>query len=109
MQVYFDSNSDRITADSLDILQRAAEAIKAAPQGTHIEVGGHSDSLGTDQGNLAMSQKRAAAVVAQLVKLGVPAGVLSAKGYGQTRPVADNATEEGRAKNRRIEFTVLTE
>lgn len=109
MQIYFDSNSDRITGDSLDILQRAAGAIKAAPQGTRIEVGGHSDSLGTDQGNLAMSQKRATAVIAQLVELGVPTDVLIAKGYGQTRPVADNATEEGRGKNRRIEFTVLAE
>ncbi|OQR32933.1 hypothetical protein BWR15_15890 [Pseudomonas sp. T] len=107
MNVYFDSNSDKITPDSLDILQRAAEAIKSAPAGTRIEVGGHSDSIGTEQANLAMSQKRAAAVVSQLVGLGVAPATLTAKGYGQSKPIADNATDEGRAKNRRIEFTVL--
>lgn len=109
MNVYFDSNSNAITADSLDILSRAAQAIKAAPAGTHFEIGGHSDSVGTEQGNMAMSQKRADAVMAKLVELGVEPSLLSAKGYGASKPIADNATEEGRAKNRRIEFTVLGE
>ena len=109
MNVYFDTNSNAITADSQEILARAAEAIKSAPQDTRIEVGGHSDSVGTDQGNLDMSQKRADAVVAKLVELGVAPATLIAKGYGATKPIADNATEEGRAKNRRIEFTVQGE
>jgi Outer membrane protein and related peptidoglycan-associated (lipo)proteins len=109
MHVYFDTNSNVITADSQEILSRAAEAIKAAPQGTRIEVGGHSDSVGTVQGNKDMSQKRADAVVAQLTQLGVDPSMLIAKGFGASKPVADNATEEGRAKNRRIEFTVLGE
>lgn len=109
MNVYFNTNSNAITADSLEILSRAAEAIKAAPQGTHIEVSGHSDSVGTDQGNLDMSQKRADAVVAKLVELGVQPSSLIAKGYGSSKPIADNATDEGRAKNRRIEFTVQGE
>ena len=109
MNVYFNTNSNAITVDSLEILSRAAEAIKAAPQGTHIEVGGHSDSVGTDQGNLDMSQKRADAVVAKLVELGVAPSSLIAKGYGSSKPIADNATDEGRAKNRRIEFTVQGE
>lgn len=72
-------------------------------------MGGHSDSVGTDEANLTMSQKRADAVAARLTQLGVAADSLIAKGYGQSRPVADNSTEEGRAKNRRIEFTVLTQ
>ncbi|MBB4866779.1 outer membrane protein OmpA-like peptidoglycan-associated protein/uncharacterized protein YidB (DUF937 family) [Pseudomonas nitritireducens] len=109
MNVYFDSNSNAITSDSADILGRAAQAISAAPQGTKIEVGGHSDSVGTHEGNLAMSQKRADAVVAKLVELGVSPALLTAKGYGASKPIADNATEEGRARNRRIEFTVLGE
>lgn len=109
MQVHFKSNSDRISADSQDILERAADAIQAAAPGTRIEVGGHSDSVGTDEANLTMSQKRADAVAARLTQLGVAADSLIAKGYGQSRPVADNSTEEGRAKNRRIEFTVLTQ
>jgi outer membrane protein OmpA-like peptidoglycan-associated protein/uncharacterized protein YidB (DUF937 family) len=108
MNVYFESNSNAITADSLDILERAAHAIAAAPQGTHIEVGDHSDSVGSDEANLNMSQKRADAVMARLVKLGVDAALLNARGYGATKPIADNATDEGRAQNRRIEFTVQT-
>ncbi len=56
-----------------------------------------------------MSQKRADAVVAKLVELGVQPSSLSAKGYGSSKPIADNATDEGRAKNRRIEFTVQGE
>ena len=56
---------------------------------------------------LTLSQQRAEAVVAKLGELGVAPGVLTAKGYGQDKPVADNATDEGRASNRRIEFTVV--
>ncbi|GAA5071174.1 OmpA family protein [Lysobacter panacisoli] len=107
MNVYFDTGSNAITADSMDVLQRAAEAIKSAPSGSRIEVGGHSDNTGSADINLTVSQKRADAVVAKLVELGVDPAMLSAKGYGQDKPIADNTTEEGRAKNRRIEFTVL--
>ncbi|MCP1626240.1 OmpA family protein [Pseudomonas nitroreducens] len=109
MNVYFDSNSNAITSDSVEILGRAAQAIRSAPQGTKIEVAGHSDSVGSDEANLAMSQKRADAVQAKLVALGVAPSMLIAKGYGASKPIADNATEDGRAKNRRIEFTVLSE
>jgi len=107
MTVYFDTGSNAVTADSMEVLQRAADAIKAAPAGTRIEIGGHTDNTGTAEVNLDVSQKRADAVVARLVELGVDANAFSAKGYGQDKPVADNGTDEGRAKNRRIEFTVL--
>ena len=107
MNVYFDTGSATITRDSLETLTKAAEAIKGAPAGTKIEVGGHTDNTGDAAANLTLSQQRAEAVVAKLGELGVAAGTLTGKGFGQDKPRADNATETGRAQNRRIEFTVL--
>ncbi len=106
MNIHFDTGSASITRDSQETLASAAEAIKQAPSGTRIEVGGHTDNTGDAAANQALSQQRADAVVARLGELGVAAGVLSAKGHGQDKPRADNGTEEGRAQNRRIEFSV---
>ena len=106
MNVYFDTGSATITRDSAETLAKAAEAIKGAPSGTRIEVGGHTDNTGDAAANMTLSQQRAEAVVARLGELGVAAGTLAGKGYGQDVPRADNGTEEGRAQNRRIEFTV---
>ena len=106
MVIHFDTDSARISANSMAILAKAATVIKAAPAGTRIEVGGHTDNTGDAAANLALSRDRAAAVVAQLAKDGVDPASLTSEGYGQDKPVADNNTEEGRAKNRRIEFTV---
>lgn len=106
MNIYFDTGSANITRDSLEILGKAAEAIKAMPAGTKIEVGGHTDNTGDAAANMTLSQQRADAVVAKLGELGVAAGTLTGKGYGQDKPKADNETEEGRAQNRRIEFSV---
>jgi OOP family OmpA-OmpF porin len=107
MIVHFDSDSANISADSDAILKKAAAAIKAAPAGTRIEVGGHTDNTGNAAANQTLSQQRAEAVKARLEQEGVAAEVLTAKGYGQDKPVADNSSDDGRAQNRRIEFTVL--
>lgn len=107
MNVYFDTGSATITRDSMETLTKAAEAIKGAPANTKIEVGGHTDNTGDAAANMTLSQQRAEAVVAKLGELGVAAGTLTGKGYGQDKPRADNATDAGRAQNRRIEFTVL--
>lgn len=107
MIIHFDTGSANISDESQDILAKAAEAIKQAPAGTKIEVGGHTDSTGNAAANQKLSEARAAAVVKRLGELGVGAGVLTSKGYGQDKPVADNDTEEGRAQNRRIQFTVV--
>jgi uncharacterized protein YidB (DUF937 family) len=107
MNIYFETDSAKITADSMEVLQRAADAIKGAPSGTRIEVGGHTDNTGDAAANVTLSQQRADAVMAKLIELGVPSAVLIAKGYGQDKPIADNNTEEGRASNRRIEFNVV--
>jgi outer membrane protein OmpA-like peptidoglycan-associated protein/tetratricopeptide (TPR) repeat protein len=76
--------------------------------GLVTEISGHTDNVGSDRDNLLLSENRAKAVVAYLTQKGIPASRLSAKGYGETKPVADNATEEGRAQNRRTEFKVIS-
>ena len=73
-------------------------------KGGHIEVGGHTDSDGTALANQRISVARASAVVDYLISRGIPANTLAAIGYGAMRPVADNATEAGKAQNRRITF-----
>jgi OOP family OmpA-OmpF porin len=71
-----------------------------------IEISGHTDSVGNDDTNSQLSQRRAEEVSEYLKKAGVGAERMTAVGYGKTRPVASNDTEEGRARNRRIEFDV---
>ena len=68
---------------------------------------GHTDAQGSEAGNLALSRSRAEAVLTALIAANVPPGHLIAKGYGEARPIADNATAVGRALNRRIEFTLI--
>jgi outer membrane protein OmpA-like peptidoglycan-associated protein/uncharacterized protein YidB (DUF937 family) len=104
--VTFETGSARLTRSSHDIIVKAAEAIEGAPAGTRIEVGGHTDSQGDAVGNQALSEQRAKAVVDALVAQGVPADRLVARGFGSNQPLADNGTDAGRAKNRRIAFTV---
>ena len=69
-----------------------------------FEVQGHTDNTGNAALNQALSEQRAAAIVAKLVEMGISPSRLSAKGFGQSSPIADNSTDEGRAKNRRVEF-----
>lgn len=103
LYVNFDTGKATITADSGETLDAAAAALKQAAD-LKIEVAGHTDNVGTPEANQRLSQDRAQAVVAALVERGIPAARLTAKGYGQSAPVADNRTEEGRAKNRRVEL-----
>jgi OOP family OmpA-OmpF porin len=105
--INFETGSATISAESRDILERAAATMKQAPQGTHIEIGGHTDSTGDPAANMALSQHRADAVRQALIEYGVSADMLTAKGYGDSQPVASNATPEGRLKNRRIAFVVV--
>ncbi|WP_433006965.1 channel-forming protein ArfA/OmpATb [Kribbella sp. CA-294648] len=84
---------------------RAAELLKSCDT-YDVEVGGHTDNLGNPATSLPLSQQRADAVKAALVKLGVPAGRITSRGYGETRPVAPNTTSAGRVANRRVEIRV---
>ena len=103
LYVNFDTGKATINPDSAETLDAAAAALKAAGD-IRIEVAGHTDNVGAPEANLKLSQDRAQAVMAALVGRGVKAAGLTAKGYGQTTPVADNRTEDGRAKNRRVEL-----
>lgn len=103
LPVLFDTAQATIKPESQAQLDQAAQMLKQAPE-LKIEVGGHTDNAGTPEGNLKLSQARAASVVQALVARGIAAARLSAKGYGQSVPVADNRSEDGRAKNRRVEL-----
>jgi outer membrane protein OmpA-like peptidoglycan-associated protein/uncharacterized protein YidB (DUF937 family) len=87
-------------------LQQAAERIRALPSGTVIEISGHTDNTGDANANMALSQRRAEAVRNALVQHGVNPAMLTARGYGDTQPVASNDTASGRSQNRRIAFNV---
>jgi OOP family OmpA-OmpF porin len=103
LYINFDTGKSTIKPDSAETLNAAAAALKAAGE-LRVEVAGHTDNVGTPEANLKLSQDRAQAVMAALTERGIKAERLTAKGYGQTAPVADNRTEDGRAKNRRVEL-----
>ena len=85
----------------------AIAAIMADYPGFHVQVDGHTDNVGNPEANKKLSQDRAEAVVKYLVeKKAVDAKRLSAKGFGDSKPIADNKTKNGQAKNRRVDFTV---
>ena len=101
--VNFELDSDRLTASSHDILDRVADALHDRPD-LKVEVAGHTDNSGTSDYNRDLSQRRAEAVRSYLLSKGIEGSRLTAKGYGETQPEASNDTEEGRAKNRRVEL-----
>lgn len=108
-KVYFDANKTTIKKESYALLDMVAQTINANPDITRIEVAGHTDSDGNDAVNLKLSQGRAEAVAKYLVTTGkVDAARLTAKGYGETKPIDTNATAEGKGNNRRVEFTILS-
>lgn len=106
-KVQFLVNSDKILEVSDSLLAEVAKVIKEHPEIKKIEIEGHASAEGSDAKNLKLSERRAKAVLKHLTsKGGVAAGILSSKGYGETRPIADNESEDGREKNRRVEFTI---
>ncbi|MEO1575619.1 MAG: OmpA family protein [Pseudomonadota bacterium] len=104
--VTFETNSATLTSTSLGVLNDAAATLKRNSD-LSVEAQGHTDSSGADSYNLALSQRRAEAVRDYLVREGVAADKLTAKGYGETQPVADNSTAAGRAENRRVVLKIL--
>ncbi len=103
----FDTGKATLKPESQEQLKNIAEILKAYPK-VALKLGGYTDNKGDTKANLALSQQLAETVMAELVKLGTDAGRLKAEGYGQEHPVADNSTEEGRAKNRRIDLRVTS-
>jgi OOP family OmpA-OmpF porin len=105
--VNFSTDSFEVPAALTGVLQNAANDLKGLPAGYEIEVAGYTDSTGDAERNRALSQKRAEAVRDALVKAGAPSDMLTAKGYGAANPVAANDTDEGRFRNRRIEYHIV--
>ncbi len=104
--VNFDNDKDTLRPDAIAILDEAAATLKRYP-GMKVEVAGHTDNRSSDAHNLDLSQRRAKAVMDYFVGKGVEAGRLSAKGYGEAEPIADNGKADGRAQNRRVELRIL--
>jgi outer membrane protein OmpA-like peptidoglycan-associated protein len=106
--IEFEHNQSTIKPSSYAILDQIAQIFIENP--TYIvEIQGHTDNVGKADYNMDLSERRAQAVRTYLVNKGVPASRLTARGYGLTKPIADNATAAGRAKNRRVEFSITFE
>lgn len=105
--VTFDFNSDRLTANARDLLVRTADALKGQAD-LRVELAGHTDSVGAEEYNRELSQRRADSVRDYLIDLGVSPDQMRANGYGESQPVRGNDTEEGRERNRRVEFNVIS-
>jgi OOP family OmpA-OmpF porin len=103
--IQFETGSARIDKDSSGLLDFIVSTAQRCPSGK-IEVQGYTDTDGSTEGNLQLSQQRADAVMNYLVNAGVDGARLTAVGYGQTSPAASNDTQDGKAQNRRIEFLV---
>lgn len=102
--IHYASGSAVIGRASLLLLDLFAEYLSET--GLSVEIGGHTDDVGSDADNLELSEARARSVREYLIQQGVPASDISSRGYGESRPRADNGTPEGRARNRRTEFRV---
>ncbi len=103
--VTFEVNTANLRPESRSVLNEMATQLKANPT-VKVEVAGHTDNTGEAAYNLDLSQRRAEAVRDYLIAQGVPAAQLTARGYGETSPVADNSTRAGRQQNRRVELIV---
>jgi outer membrane protein OmpA-like peptidoglycan-associated protein len=103
LYINFDTGKSDIKPESQAVVEQIAKLLSDNPN-LSISIEGHTDSVGTPAANKTLSEQRARAVMSAVVKTGIPAGRLSAVGWGQEKPLADNRTEEGRAKNRRVEI-----
>lgn len=106
-KIFFAYDSDRILPRSYDLLDNVAAVINDHTEIPAIFIEGHTDSDGRDEYNLDLSDRRAKSVMAYLVDKGVAQARLKAQGFGETRPIADNGTEDGKAQNRRVEFRIV--
>jgi OOP family OmpA-OmpF porin len=105
-KIQFELNKSVILPQSFGLMDEIADTIKKNPQVKKLSIEGHASAEGDAKKNLKLSDDRAKSVMKYLVEKGVEAARLTAKGFGVTKPIADNNTEEGREKNRRVEFVV---
>jgi outer membrane protein OmpA-like peptidoglycan-associated protein len=105
--IYFDPNKTNINPTAAKALDRNGMILKQNPN-IKVEIGGHTDGEGSEKANQMISEKRALSAKKYIQdKFNIPDSRLKVKGYGSTKPVADNKTQEGRSKNRRVEFKVI--
>jgi OmpA-OmpF porin, OOP family len=105
--IHFETAKATILPDSESVLGEVAKMLQQNPD-IKVSVEGHTDNVGSATSNQTLSEKRAQAVVAWLTSHGIEASRLSAKGWGSSKPVEDNTTEDGRAKNRRVELVKVS-
>lgn len=103
--IYFETNSYSITAESKRVVDVFVDFLNHNPT-VKVELQGHTDNIGNDEDNRLLSENRAKSVYNYLISKGIPANRLRYKGYGESKPIATNATEEGRAQNRRTVFLI---
>lgn len=106
--IFFNTNSYELKDESKAELEKLISFLNTNPK-VKIEIGGHTDNVGDDKSNQVLSEKRALAVTEYLVAHGINKDKLTYKGYGESKPVASNETEEGRAQNRRTAFTIIAQ
>jgi outer membrane protein OmpA-like peptidoglycan-associated protein len=104
--VFFDFNKSDLKPESFPELNRLAKILKENPK-SMVEIDGHTDTIGSVAYNMDLSRQRTQAVVDYLVSVGCDTANLTSKGYGMSKPITSNETEEGRAQNRRVEFRFL--
>jgi outer membrane protein OmpA-like peptidoglycan-associated protein len=104
--VFFETGSANLNALSYSELDHVAGILKKFPY-IRLNVNGHTDNVGDSKANLALSAQRAAAVKSRLISQGIEAGRLTSTGYGDTKPIESNDSEEGKKKNRRTELKVI--
>jgi len=104
--INFDVDKATIKPESMGTLNMIVNVMKSNP-GLKFEVDGHTDNIGTDAHNMILSQQRADAVKTQLITMGIDASRLTSKGFGDSKPIADNSTFDGKANNRRVEFVKI--
>ncbi len=103
LYINFETGKSDIKPESQEIVNQIAEMLKQNSD-LKINIEGHTDNVGSDASNQTLSENRAKSVLAELVKLGINKSRLTSKGWGASKPIADNRTEEGKAKNRRVEI-----
>ena len=105
--IYFATNKDRILERSYPLLNEVAQALVDHPK-INVSIEGHTDNQGSDRYNQDLSERRAASVRRYLISQGVESARMGSKGFGESKPIDDNRTAEGRAANRRVEFLILS-
>lgn len=106
LYINFETGKSAIKPESQPIVDQMVEMLKSNPT-LKVSIEGHTDNVGTAAANLKLSQDRAAALVSALAAKGIDKTRLKSKGWGQTKPVADNSTNDGKAKNRRVEIVKM--